>query len=70
MKKLVFTALCAVSVLALPGCFCSKEQVKSATTEEVKPAAEEAKPAEVAPEAAQPAEQAPEAPKTAEVPAK
>ena len=69
MKKLVFTALCVVSVLALPGCFGSKEEAKPEVKQEVPVAQEEAKPAEQT-EAAKPAEQAPEAPKTADVPAK
>ena len=67
MKKFIFIVLCIASVVALPGCWCSKEEQKPAeqvapvTTEEVK-SAEEVKPAEAAP--------APEAPKTDEVPAK
>lgn len=70
MKKLVFTALCVASVLALPGCFSKEEQKPAEVKQEV--SAEAAKPAEQAPEAAQPtAEQAPEAAKPAEeVPAK
>jgi uncharacterized lipoprotein NlpE involved in copper resistance len=69
MKKLVFTALCVASVLALPGCGSKEEQKPAEVKQEVP--AEAAKPAEQAPEAAQPAaEQAPEAAKPEEVPAK
>lgn len=71
MKKFVFTALCIASVVALPGCWCSKEEQKPAepvaavATEEVKTAealaTEAAKPAEqpTAPEASKPAEAVP-----------
>jgi hypothetical protein len=74
MKKLVYSALCVASVLALPGCWCSKEEQKPAEVKQEVPA-EAAKPAEQAPapEATQSAEQAPvqEAAKSAEeVPAK
>lgn len=72
MKKVVFTALCIASVVALPGCWCQKEEVKPAeqVKQEAPVATEETKPAEQAAEAAKPAEQAPEAPKAEEVPAK
>lgn len=59
MKKVVYTALCVTSVLALPGCWCSKEEQKPAeqVKQEVPVSAEAAKPAEAtAPEAAKPAE--------------
>ncbi len=66
MNKVLCSALCVVSVLALPGCWgCSKEAPKEApVTTEV--------PAEgtTAPEAVKTAEAAPEAPKAEEVPAK
>ena len=65
MNKVLCAALCVVSVLALPGCWCSKEEHKEApVTTEV--------PAEgtTAPEAVKTAEAAPEAPKAEEVPAK
>lgn len=69
MKKVVYTALCITSVLALPGCWgCQKEeQPAQAVKQEVPAQPEAAKPAE----AAQPAEQKPaEAPAPQAVPEK
>ena len=67
MNKVLCSALCVVSLLSLPGCWCSKEDHKEApaTTEVAAPAE-----GTTAPEAAKPADAAPEAPKAEEVPAK
>ncbi len=61
MKKVIYTALCITSVLALPGCWCSKEEQKpvEAVKQEIPVTTEASKPAEeAAPEAAKPAETA------------
>lgn len=70
MKKVIYTALCVTSVLALPGCWCSKEEQKpvEAVKQEIPVTAEASKPAEeAAPEAANLTETAEQKP--AETPA-
>lgn len=73
MKKAVYAALCVTSVLALPGCWCSKEEQKPAEVVKQEVPATQA-PAEQKPaEAAAPAEQKPAeaaAPVAETVPAK
>ena len=72
MKKLVLTALCVSSVLALPGCWGTKEEKpaeKAPVTHELPPAPETSAPSAEAPKPSEMTAPATEEHKPAEAPA-